>query len=183
MMLTEQVLSIEEEAMRRKLGTSAALVVALAVTLTATAAAAGPVVTERQVDRTFVIPASPGTCPFGVVGHSQGSVRESVFSDGRDVTILHDFTVTYANPLSGKSLVTPLGGPFVVEPNADGTVTVTINGNDGRFVAPGEGLIFGDVGRLVYVADPSDVFTPLQILQSTGHEDASPFPAVCSALS
>jgi hypothetical protein len=148
----------------------------------ATAHAAAPTVVETQVDRTRVIPASPDFCPFDFVVHTQGVRRDTTFSDGRVVTILHDFTVTYTNPLTGKSVRTVLAGPFVVEPNADGTITVTINGNDGLFTIPGEGIVFGDVGRLVYVASPDDPFTPLEVLQSTGRQDPTPFPAVCSGL-
>ena len=146
------------------------------------AAAAAPTVVETQVDRTRVLAASPDTCPFDIVIHSSGVRRDTTFSDGRSTILLHDFFVTYTNPLTGKSVTTPLAGPVVIEPNGDGTVTVTVNGNDGRFVQPGEGLIFGDLGRLVFVADENDPFTPLQILQSTGHQDPTPFPAVCAAL-
>jgi hypothetical protein len=148
----------------------------------ATAAAAAPTVTEVQVDRTRVIAASPDFCPFAFVVHTQGVRRDTTFSDGRVVTILHDFTVTYTNPLTGKSVRTVLAGPFVVEPNPDGTITVTIDGNDGLFTIPGEGIVFGDVGRLVYIASPDDPFTPLEVLQSTGRQDPTPFPAVCSGL-
>ena len=146
------------------------------------ASAAGPTVTLTPWDRTRVIAASPDTCPFDIVVHSQGTFREAVFSSGRDVTTVEDFHLTWSNPLSGKSLASPLAGPFIAEPNGDGTVTVTINGNDGRFTAPGFGLLFADVGRIVYIADASDLNTPLQILQSTGHQDASPFPQICAAL-
>ena len=169
--------------MRRKIRTLISVsVLALAIGVGA-ATAAGPTVTETQVDRTRVIHASAATCPFDFVVHTQGVVRESMFSNGRDVTILHDFTVTYTNPVNGRSVRTVLAGPFVVQPNADGTITVTINGNDGLFTIPGEGIVFGDVGHLVYVASPNDPFTPLQIVQSTGHQDPTPFPAVCSGLS
>ena len=162
--------------MRGKLGM---LVGAAAIVLAAasSAAADAPTVTITPWERTRVVVASPETCPFDVVVHSEGTFREAVFSSGRDVTTVEDFHLTWSNPASGKSLASPLAGPFVVEPNGDGTVTVTIDGNNGRFV------LFADVGRLVYVADPSDLNTPLQILQSTGHQDANPFPAVCAALS
>jgi len=80
-------------------------------------------------------------------------------------------------------LTTVLAGPFVVEPNADGTVTVTINGNDGHITVPGQGTIFAAVGKLVYIADPSDVFTPLAVVKSTGQQDPSQFPATCEGLS
>jgi hypothetical protein len=144
--------------------------------------AAAPRVTETQIDRTRVIPADPAFCPFDFVLHSQGVRRDTTYSDGRVVTILHDFTVTYTNPATGKSVRTVLAGPEQVVSNPDGTITVTVNGNDGLFTIPGQGIVFGNVGRLVYVASPDDPFTPLQILQSTGHEDASAFPAVCAGM-
>jgi hypothetical protein len=146
------------------------------------ASAAAPTVVKTQVDRTRVIAASPGFCPFDFVVHTEGVRRDTTFEDGRVVTILHDFTVTYTNPANGRSVRTVLAGPFEVEPNPDGTITVTINGNDGLFTIPGQGIVFGDVGRLVYIASADDPFTPLQVLQSTGHEDPTPFPAVCSGM-
>jgi hypothetical protein len=75
-----------------------------------------------------------------------------------------------------------LAGPFIVEPNTDGTVTVTINGNDGHLEAPGRGSIFAAVGKLVYIADPSDVYTPSSFVQSAGQQDPSQFPATCEGL-
>jgi hypothetical protein len=167
--------------MRGKLGV---VVGATAVVLAAASAAVAdaPTVTITPWDRTRTIAASPETCPFDIVVHSQGTFREEVFSSGRDVTTVENFHLTWSNPLSGKALASPLAGPFIVEPNGDGTVTVTIDGNNGRFVAPGYGLLFADVGRLVYIADPSDLSTPLQILQSSGHQDANPFPAICPVL-
>ena len=167
--------------MRRKLGILVGLF-ALVLGGASTAVADAPTVTLTPWDRTRVIAASADTCPFDIVVHSQGTFREAVFSSGRDVTTVEDFHLSWSNPLSGKSLASPLAGPFIAEPNGDGTVTVTINGNDGRFTAPGFGLLFADVGRLVYIADASDLNTPLQILQSTGHQDASPFPQICAAL-
>jgi hypothetical protein len=167
--------------MRRKLGILVGLF-ALVLGGASTAVADAPTVTLTPWDRTRVIAASAETCPFDVVVHSQGTFREAVYSSGRDVTTVEDFHLTWSNPLSGKSLVSPLAGPFIAEPNGDGTFTVTIDGNNGRFTAPGFGLLFADVGRLVYIADGSDLNTPLQILQSTGHQDASPFPQICAAL-
>jgi len=167
--------------MRRKLGILVGLF-ALLLGGASTAVADAPTVTLTPWERTRVVAASADTCPFDTVVHSQGTFREAVFSSGRDVTTVEDFHLTWSNPLSGKSLASPLAGPFIVEPNADGTVTVTINGNNGRFTAPGYGLLYAAVGRLVYIADPSDLNTPLEILQSTGHQDASPFPQICAAL-
>jgi hypothetical protein len=167
--------------MRRKLGILTGLF-ALLLGGASAAAADAPTVTLTPWERTRVIAASAETCPFDIVVHSEGTFREAVFSSGRDVTTVEDFHLTWSNPVSGKSLASPLAGPFIAEPNGDGTVTVTIDGNNGRFTAPGFGLLFANVGRLVYVADASDLNTPLEILQSTGHQDASPFPQICAAL-
>ena len=167
---------------------SFALVLAVALTaalaaLAPTASADQPVTTITHVERTFTFPAGPNGCPFPFLVHTEGTFRETVFSSGKDVTRAVDFHVTYTNPANGKSLSTVLAGPFVVEPNGDGTVTVTINGNDGHITAPGQGTIFAAVGKLAYIADASDVFTPLTILKSTGRQDASQFPATCEGLS
>jgi hypothetical protein len=163
---------------------SAVIVVAAATVaaLAPGAAADQPVTTVTQVDRTFTVAAGPGTCPFPFNGRTEGTFRETVFSNGKDVTHAVDFHVTYTNPANGKTLTTVLAGPFFVGPNGDGTVTVTINGNDGHLTAPGEGSIFAAVGKLVYIADPSDVFTPLSIVKSEGQQDASQFPATCEGL-
>src|SRR2546421_12557897 len=167
--------------MRGKLGMLVGLV-ALVLAAASTAIAEAPPVTLTPFERTRVVHASPETCPFDIVVHSQGTFREAVYSSGRDVTTVEAFHLTWSNPASGKSLASPLAGPFIAEPNGDGTVTVTINGNDARFTAPGYGLLFADVGHIVYIAAPSDLNTPLQILQSTGHQDVSPFPQICAAL-
>jgi len=166
---------------RRSITGALLLVLALAV-FAPSAAADQPVTTVTTFDRTFTIPAGPNTCPFPIVGHTQGTLRETVYSNGKDVTHAVNFHITYTNPVNGKTLTTVLAGPFIVAPNADGTVTVTINGNDGHLTAPGQGSIFADVGKLVYIADPSDVFTPLSIVKSTGHQDPNQFPATCQGL-
>ena len=153
------------------------------LTIAPTAAADQPATTVTHLDRTGTIPAGPNTCPFPFVFHTEGTLRETVFSSGKDVTHAVDFQVTYTNPANGRTLTTVLAGPFVIEPNGDGTVTVTINGNDGHFTVPGEGSTFAAVGKLVYIADAGDPFTPLTIVKSTGQQDPSQFPATCEGLS
>jgi hypothetical protein len=155
---------------------------ALLLVLAPVAGASAPDVTTTPWNSTRTIAAGADTCPFPIVVHSQGTIRESVYSSGRDVQTVSDFHISWTNPLSGRSVTSVLGGPFIAESNGDGTATVTINGNDALFAAPGIGLFFGDVGRLVYIADESDLNTPLVVLQSTGHQDTALFPAVCAAL-
>jgi hypothetical protein len=147
------------------------------------AAADKPVTTELNLDRTGTVPAGPNTCPFPFTFHTVGTLRQTVFSDGRVVTHAVSFKVTYTDPANGKQATTVLAGPIVVEPNGDGTVTVTINGNDGHLTAPGEGTVFAAVGKLVYIADASDpTLTPIAIVKSTGQQDESQFPGTCEAL-
>jgi hypothetical protein len=170
--------------MRTKVFALAAIGAATALlTVAPMASADQPVTTVTTIDRTGAIPAGPNTCPFPFVFHTEGTFRETVFSNGNDVTHAVDFHITYTNPANGKTVTTGLAGPFIVQPNGDGTVTVTINGNDGHLTAPGQGSIFADVGKLVYIAAAADPFTPLTIVKSTGQQDPSQFPATCSGLS
>jgi hypothetical protein len=154
----------------------------LALAIAPAAAADKPVTTELNLDRTGTIPA--GLCPFPFTFHTVGTLRQTAFSDGKVVTHAVSFKVTYTNPANGKQATTVLAGPVIVEPNGDGTVTVTINGNDGHLTAPGQGTVFAAVGKLVYLAAADDpTLTPLEILKSTGQQDASQFPGTCEALS
>jgi hypothetical protein len=159
---------------------SGALVAAVLLALAPTAAADQPVVTEQHIDRTSV---RIGFCDFPITIHTSGTFRTTDFSNGKEVAHTVDFHITYSNPATGKSVTTVLGGPFITVPNGDGTVTATINGNDGHETVPGQGTIYADVGKLVYIADAADPFTPITILKSTGRQDPAQFPVTCTALS
>lgn len=163
----------------KALALSTVVVVGALLALVPTAAADQPAVTEQHIDRTSV---RTGFCDFPIVVHTVGTFRTTDFSNGKEVAHTIDFHITYSNPATGKSVTTVLGGPFITAPNGDGTVTVTINGNDGHETAPGVGTIYADVGKLVYIADAADPFTPLTILKSTGQQDPAQFPVTCTAL-
>ena len=108
-------------------------------------------------------------------------------TSGKDSTHAVDFHITYTNPENGKSITSVLGGPFVSESNGDGTITVTINGNDGSFSAPGLGLVWrsgsprrreavpfeprADVGRPFDQISPVDQLVP-GVDEVDGHGDA-----------
>src|SRR5512144_1897825 len=108
--------------MKRKAFWAASTLAALAAAaaLAPVAAADQPVTTETHLDRTRTIPA--GLCAFPFVVHTEGTLRETVYVSGKDVTHAVDFHITYTSPANGKSATTVLAGPFVVEPNGDGTV-------------------------------------------------------------
>jgi hypothetical protein len=157
--------------------------VAAALATALPALADQPVVTVTTVDHSRTIPASPDYCPFPFVLHTQGTYHEAVYPSGKDVTWAVDFHITYTNPANGKSVTSAFAGPFTEVPNPDGTITVTVDGNNGHFTASGQGTLWAEVGRVVYIADPSDPYTPLEALQSTGQQDPLEFPAVCAGLS
>src|SRR2546426_12744450 len=105
-----------------------ALVIVIALgalaALAPSAAADQPVTTITNFDRTFTVAAGPGTCPFPFTGHTEGTLRETVFSSGKDVTHAVDFHVTYSNPANGMTLTTVLAGPFIHQPTRRRTGTV-----------------------------------------------------------
>jgi len=71
-----------------------AIAAAVLAALAPTAAADQPVTTITEVNRTFTLPAGPNACPFPFVVHSEGTLRETVFSNGKDVTHAVDFHIT-----------------------------------------------------------------------------------------
>jgi hypothetical protein len=145
--------------------------VALAAAFVPTAVAAGPVQTTTPWDRTRVIPAGPDACPFPIQVHSTGTIHQWTYSDGTVKTMLQGgFKTEWTNLESGSSLVSPLAGPAIVYP--DGTVVV--NGNNGRFIAHGEGPVYADLGRTITTVEG--------VIFSAGQHSETLFPDVCAAL-
>ena len=87
--------------------------VGLLLTQAPLATAAAPSVTITPWNSTRTIAASADTCAFPIVVHSQGTYRESVYANGRDVTTVSDFHISWTNPASGKSVHSALAGPMV----------------------------------------------------------------------
>lgn len=171
----------------KKLLSAAVLACAVAAVAVPLAGANAPSVTTTDINRDVLIAAGPGTCAFDIVAHLEGTrvITDYTDRDGnlvRRVILLRQFTITYTNPLSGKSLSTPLAGPVIGEPQPDGSWLVTIPGNDGRFVIPGQGIVFANVGLRIgtHVGSLSGAID--DIIKSVGIQDDSEFPAVCSGL-
>ncbi len=94
----------------------ALLVATLFACAASAASAAAPTVVESYVNRDVTIPAGPDFCAFPIAAHVEGFRRVTTFTDNdgnvvKTTILLHAFTITYTNPLSGKSLSTPLAGP------------------------------------------------------------------------
>jgi opacity protein-like surface antigen len=142
----------------------------LALMLAPAALAAAPVQDTSPWDRTRVIPASAETCAFPIQVHSTGTIHTWTFSDGRQMTILQDFKIEWTNLETGLVARTPLGGPAIVYPDG----TLVINGNNGRFIAQGEGLAYADLGRTITTVEG--------VIFSAGQHSETLFPDVCAAL-
>jgi hypothetical protein len=142
----------------------------VALTLVSAALAGAPEQTTTPWDRTRVIPAGPDACAFPIQVHSSGTIHTWIYDDGKVKTILHNFHIEWTNLDTGLVATTPLGGPVIVYP--DGTVVV--NGNNGRFIAKGEGVAVADLGRTVTTVEG--------VIFSAGQHSETLFPDVCAAL-
>ena len=142
----------------------------LALVLAPLAQAAGPVQSTSPWDRTRVIPAGPDACSFAIQVHSFGTIHTWTYPDGTVKTILQNFRIEWTNLGSGKVAATPLGGPAIEYPDG----TVVINGNNARFVAPGQGPVYADLGRTITTVEG--------VVFSAGQHSETLFPNVCAAL-
>ena len=142
----------------------------VALLLVPAALAGGPEQTTTPWDRTRLIPAGPEACPFPIQVHSSGTIHTWIYDDGKQKTILHNFHIEWTNLDTGLVATTPLGGPVIVYP--DGTVVV--NGNNGRFIAKGEGVAVADLGRTVTTVEG--------VIFAAGQHSEALFPDVCAAL-
>ena len=158
--------------------------IALAATLASSAVlAAGP---ERLVEVVHISTTFPaGTrCPFEVVRSLDGTLVTTTFTqDGLTTMTLSwkNGKIVYVNPANGKTLTAVLAGPAVIQDNGDGTSTVRVPGNDQRYTAPGLGFIVGNTGLSVVTIDNATGET-LSVDKLAGHQDGTPFPALCDGL-
>jgi hypothetical protein len=162
---------------------------ALGMTLAASVAvstvlAASP---ERVLEEVHISTTFPaGTrCPFEVVRTVDGTLVTTTFTDADGLTtttlIFRDGKIRYLNPANGKTLMTVLAGPVVTEDNGDGTSTVFVPGNDQQYTAPGLGFIVGNTGLFIATIDNA-TGEVLSIDKLAGHQDGTPFPALCVGL-
>ena len=155
-----------------------------AVTLAAVATsapAAPPDRTSEEVHIANTVPA--GTrCPFEVVRTIDGTLVTTTFTDADGLTKItmswKSGKIGYLNPANGKTLTAVLAGPAKTVDNGDGTSTVTVPGNDQRYTAPGLGFIVGNTGLSVVKVDNA-TGQVISVDKLAGHQDGTPFPALC----
>jgi hypothetical protein len=146
--------------------------------------AADPVRTSEDVHISDTFPAG-ARCPFEVVRTIDGTLVTTVFTDANGLTkttfSYKNGKIGYLNPANGKTLTAVLAGPAVYVDNGDGTTTLRIPGNDQRYTAPGQGFIVGNTGLIVATLDTA-TGALLSIDFEAGHQDGTPFPALCVGL-
>jgi hypothetical protein len=156
----------------------------LAIVVGSVADAAAPVRTVEAVHIEGTFPA--GTrCPFEVVRTIDGTLVTTVFTraDGLTTTtfLYENGKIVYTNPANGKTLTAVLAGPAVYIDNGDGTTTLRVPGNDQRYVGNGMGFIVGNTGLIIATLDTASGDL-LSIDFEAGHQDGTPFPALCVGL-
>ena len=167
----------------RVLGLVSLSVVLLGLSASAVVAAA-PTRTAEAVHISDPFPAG-SRCPFEVVRTIDGTLVTTTFtnSDGLTTTTFSykNGKIGYLNPANGKTLTAVLAGPAVYADNGDGTTTLRIPGNDQRYTAPGIGLIVANTGLIIATLDTA-TGAILSIDFEAGHQDGTPFPALCVGL-
>jgi hypothetical protein len=164
--------------------------VAVGVAISAVAAGVSAAVAaspERVVEEIHVSTTFPGgtRCPFEVIRTVDGTLVTTTFTDadGLMTTTLSwkNGKITYLNPANGKTLMTVLAGPAIIIDNGDGTSTVRVPGNDQQYTAPGMGFIVGNTGlSIVTIDNATGEVISVDLL--AGHQDGTPFPALCAGL-
>ena len=157
---------------------------ALAGISTGAVLAAPPTRTVEEVHISDTFPAG-ARCPFEVVRTIDGTLVTTTFTDAdgltRTASSYKNGKIRYLNPANGKTLTAVLAGPAVYTDNGDGTTTLRIPGNNQRYTAPGQGFIVGNTGLIVATLDTA-TGALLSIDFEAGHQDGTPFPALCVGL-
>ena len=168
----------------RRFALGSLVTLAVATLTTSAALAAAPTRTEEavHVSTTF---AAGARCAFEVVRTIDGTLVTTTFtgSDGLTKTTFSykDGKIGYLNPANGKTLQAVLAGPAVYVDNGDGTTTLRIPGNSQQYTAPGIGFIVGNTGLITATLDTA-TGEELSIDFTAGHQDGTPFPALCVGL-
>jgi hypothetical protein len=162
------------------------VLVLVAVALTPASALAAPP-TFQTVDVDFTLPPDPfvtAQCGFPVEVHGFGTWKISVHErrDGTIVEIdrlLRGSGVTFTNLNTGVSYTSHSAGPSIITTYPDGTGTTAGPGIFDIVIVQGQGLLWKNVGRIVWDENGNVIFEAGTHPAFTGG-DAS---GLCSALS
>jgi hypothetical protein len=157
---------------------------AAALCLPVAASATPPISTVVNEDSTFT---NTFDCAFALTETFTGSVKDTLYFDSagnpsKEILTAQyggPLTVTWTNPLSGKTLSSHEAAPLIVYYNPDGSFQSVQNvGLTFDVTIPGQGHVLLDVGRIVIVRHQGIVFEAGQHQELDG--DTAGF---CAALS
>ena len=157
---------------RRIAGAVATMAVAFSA-FPGVAAAVPPTRTQMPADDVEVFAGVDSPCPFDITFTGTGTVLVTTFydADGNPVSESVHGALTHTISSAFRTLVTNGPAPVHIDLVA-GTVATT--GNEFTFHVPGDGIVFGQAGRLVSALDGSPLsFAGRSIVDA---------PALCAAL-
>jgi hypothetical protein len=126
-----------------------------------------PVFVTNTVDETTFFAQTSAVCGFPVFEHDVGTVTTMITTlpDGsvkfHDVVVKITETFYSTDPAHTGTVTTRPSGPFIEIDHPDGSVTTMGIGQDGHVTAPGQGLVWGDIGISKIEIDPSGNVTEI----------------------
>ena len=156
-----------------------ALVLALGARAFAGNAGAGKPEMERvDIDESETVDCGSYEITHSVTGFI---IFREFFRNGEFVGAVTTYSLTESYTGPGGTLVTPDVGIDRVRVYEDGSSVLAIIGIVSRFVVPGEGFVFGEVGQLrLFFTDEND--TEPDVTLEAGHHDGDIQEAACELL-
>src|SRR3954453_2251823 len=147
--------------------------VAAIIALPATAAAQPPTVELVPVNDVQVFAGADSPCPFDITFTGTGTIKLTTYYDANGLPVRQTVHGSLAHTIFSAWHTLASNGPAPVHVDlADGQMIDT--GKEFAFHVPGDGIVFGQSGRLVLAADGSQ-------LAFAGHTVVDT-AALCSAL-
>jgi hypothetical protein len=143
--------------------------------------ATSPTTETILISQTFPAKALTASCGFAVTGHIEGSLTVKTFVDqsgnfAREIDSYHLVNTFTAN---GHTITGRTSQQIQVTLLSDGSYTVAFNGTDTVMTLPGEGVVFGNVGRLELLFSADNEL--LGVVQDAGQSFLNT-AAICAAL-
>jgi len=140
---------------RGGVGLTLSLVALLGLSTVPVVAAGTPPIHEVfQDERSYI---DDGTCSFDIAVHLTATIDDLLFFDAADSLVRVRETVRHVSiefSANGKTLSATGTGGIDLHFAADGSVTASTFGIDILLVIPGQGTIFLDAGRAIFLFDP-----------------------------
>jgi hypothetical protein len=135
---------------------AAAAVTAVAAALPLAAGAAQPTSVQVPVDDVEVFAGADSPCPFDVTFTGTGTVTMTTFYDNAGAPVRQSVHGALTHTISSAFHTLFSNGPAPVHVDlVSGQMVVT--GKEFAFHVPGDGIVFGQSGRLVLAADGSQL--------------------------